>query len=186
MLQTLTPAVLTVMDEMSMLGRMFMGKILYRVQGVLGDAPEHYGRSVSMGGLDVVVTGHPAQIRMVGDDYWWKPGPYTGKAKNLPPRQSEGPEDAPKPEDLVAQARLFLAEFEDVVILQKLQRLDEDGDDSMTPAERTRYKQEAQRWRGVTGRMADLEWSEEDWAWLSQRNRSVLVTTAGPRGAAGV
>ena len=25
------------------------------------------------------------------------------------------------------------------------------------PAERTRYKQEAQRWRGVTGRMADLE-----------------------------
>ena len=55
----------------------------------MGAAPEHYGKAVSLGGLDVVVTGHPAQIKSVGDDYWWKEGQYTGRAKNLPPRQSE-------------------------------------------------------------------------------------------------
>ena len=43
LLKVLRPAVLAVMDEMSMIGRMFMGKILYRVHGVLGAVPEHYG-----------------------------------------------------------------------------------------------------------------------------------------------
>ena len=87
--QTLKPAVLAVMDEMSMIGRMFMGKILHRVENVLGAAPRQYGRVVSLGGLDAVVTGHPAQIKSVGDEYWWKEGPCKGRAKNLPPRQSE-------------------------------------------------------------------------------------------------
>ena len=157
----LKPAVLAVMDEMSMIGRMFMGKILHRVENVLGASPRHYGKVVSLGGLDAVVTSHPAQIKSVGDDYWWKEGPYKGRAKNLPPRQSEAADDAPRPEEFVSFARMFLSEFDDVVILQKLQRLHE-GDESMPPGQRAAYQQEAERWRAATRRVADQEWDEKE------------------------
>ena len=59
-------ALLAVMDELSMIGRSFMGKILDRVGTVKAlDVTETYGRGrqVSMGGLDVVLTGHCAQIK---------------------------------------------------------------------------------------------------------------------------
>ena len=62
------------------------------------------------------------------------------------------------------------------MLLQRLQRLDM-GHDEMAPEERAEYVAEAERWREVIRRMADLEWTPEDHEWLSKRNRSVLELT---------
>ena len=168
-------AILAVMDEMSMIGRSFLGKILDRVGTVkAADVSSDFGRGreVSMGGLDVMLTGHCAQIKGVCEEYLWKAGAYSGKAQNLGPGGVR-PDGAKTPGEFVDMSRLFLNEFDDAVILQRLQRLDEDGDAA--------YKAEAARWRDVTARMADLEWTPEDRDWLAQRNVSALRATAAGR-----
>lgn len=75
---------LAVLDEFSMIGRIFMGKVLFRVAEFLGTMPRSYGRFVSMGGLDVVLAGHAAQIKPVGDERLYKKGAYKGKGLNKP------------------------------------------------------------------------------------------------------
>ena len=75
------------------------------------------------------------------------------------------------------KARLFLAAFEDVALLLNTHRVDEDGDKSWSAERRERYRLDAQRFLAVTRRMADLEWTREDWRWLSTRNARALLTT---------
>jgi hypothetical protein len=129
---------------------------------------------MSMGGLEVVLTGDPAQIKPIGDERMWKPGAYTGKAKNKRRSDTEPPPEARSVQSFVDMCHLFREEFEDVVILQKVHRsLHADGGDSLSEQEAA----EQQRFLEVTGRMADLEWTREGHAWLSQRNRSVLKLT---------
>ena len=132
-------------------------------------------KHMSMGGLEVVMTGDPAQIKPIGDERMWKPGGYTGKAKNKPRKDVEAPVDAPSVDKFVDMCRLFREEFEDVVILQTVHRsLDGDGSNA---ALSEACGAEQQRFLEVTGRMADLEWTREDHAWLSQRNRSLMKLT---------
>ena len=70
---------LSVLDEFSMLGRQFMGKVLYRTGEILRENMQWFGkRAVSFGGLDVVLAGHSAQIKPVGDERLWKRGAYEG------------------------------------------------------------------------------------------------------------
>ena len=130
----------------------------------------------SLAGLDVVLAGHLAQAAPIGDDPLYKPGRYQGKGVNKPPDNYRGP--APKTlAEFVDTARLFLAEFEDVALLLNTHRVDEDGDKSWSAGRRERYRLDAQRFLAVTRRMADLEWTREDWRWLSTRNARSLLTT---------
>ena len=130
---------------------------------------------MSMGGLEVVMTGDPAQIKPIGDDRIWKPGTYTGKAKNKPRQDVVAPVDAPSVGRFVDMCRLFIEEFEDVVILQKVHRSLDAGGRNSSLSEACAAEQ--RRFLEVTRRMADLEWTREDHAWLSQRNRSLLKLT---------
>ena len=152
-------------------------QVLYRaeqaMEGVLASAGVE--KHMSMGGLEVVMTGDPAQIKPIGDDRMWKPGVYKGKAKNKRRKDVEAPVDAPSVDKFVDMCRLFREEFEDVVILQKVHR-SLDGDGSNVSLSEV-CAAEQQRFLDVTGRMADLEWTREDHAWLSHRNRSSLKLT---------
>ena len=67
-------------------------------------------------------------------------------------------------------------EFEDVALLRSVWRID-DGNDSMTPAERSAYRSEADKFLSVTSRMAELEWTQHNHSWLAKRNRSALMAT---------
>ena len=148
-----------------------MGGVLARSLGV--------EKHMSMGGLEVVMTGDPAQIKPIGDDRMWKPGEYKGKAKNKRRKDVEAPVDAPSVNSFVDRCRLFREEFEDVVILQNVHR-SLVGDGSAGSLSEV-GQAEQQRFLEVTRRMADLEWTREDHAWLSQRNRSSLKMTAEGR-----
>ena len=160
-----------VLDEFSMLGKVFMGKMLLRARDIFGSKPAEFRRDVSMGGLDVIVAGHSAQAQPIGDDSLCKVGPYTGRGRNQP-KDGVDP-TAPSCEDLSNDAELFMKEFEDVTLLRRVWRLD-DGTDDMSPEEREAYRAEADKFLEVLGRMADLEWTPADHAWLQQRRRSVL------------
>ena len=94
-----------------MIGKIFMGKMLFRARNVLGSAPAAFGRDVSMGGLDVILSGHGAQAQPIGQDSLGKVGPYTGKATNQP-KDGFDP-TAPTAQDLSNDAELFMKEFED-------------------------------------------------------------------------
>ena len=56
-----------ILDEWSMLGKVFMGKQLFRARNVFGSKPAAFRRDVSMGGLDVMLSGHGAQATPIGD-----------------------------------------------------------------------------------------------------------------------
>ena len=57
---------LLLVDERSMIGRMFLGKIAHRLEEVLGsgDGP----RGATLGGRDLLLVGDDKQIRPIGDD----------------------------------------------------------------------------------------------------------------------
>ena len=183
----LSKASLAVLDEFSMLGRQFMGKILYRVGQVLGGTPRRFGggRAVSMGGLDVILAGHSAQNKPVGDEPLFKMGPYCGKGLNKPSK-GERPADAPTCSALVDRACLFRDEIlqdpdGDVVILRQVHRVDETGSAELSESARRLFSDEAERFLEATGRLADLTWTQQDHAWLARRNRSALQATEGGR-----
>ena len=93
---------LGVFDEYSMLGKAFLGKILFRAREA-EDPPS----GLSLGGLDVILAGHLAQAAPIGDDPLYKPGAYKGKGLNKPPDSYKGAEPKTLAE-FVSDARLFL------------------------------------------------------------------------------
>ena len=79
-------SVLHILDEMSMLGRNFLGKILYKVQDILGKESAHAGGELpaeTMMGRDVILAGDNKQAPPISDEPLYKTGPYQGKAKNV-------------------------------------------------------------------------------------------------------
>ena len=72
------------------------------------------------------------------------------------------------------------AETGDVVILRTVHRLD-DGDETMREDVRAVYRAEGEKFVRVVGRLADCEWSVEEHAWLSLRNRSRLMRSEAGR-----
>jgi hypothetical protein len=75
---------------------------------------------------------------------------------------------------LVGQGLLVREECEDVVILRGMHRRD-DGEHIENATERQAYCAEADEFVRVCRGMADCEWTRQDHAWLSRRNRSVLI-----------
>ena len=57
-------------------------------------------------------------------------------------------------------------------------RVDEDGDESWSAERREAYKANAQKFLEVTRRMADLEWTRQDWQFLAKRNKRTLLSSA--------
>ena len=107
-----------VLDEFSMLGKIFTGKMLLRARDVWGSKPPAFRRDVTMGGLDVIVAGHSAQAQPIGDDSLCKVGPYTGRGRNQPKDGVDA--TAPSCEALSNDAELFMKEFEDVALLRRV------------------------------------------------------------------
>ena len=155
-----------ILDERSMIGRMFLGKIKRRSQEALGAGDG--GKNATLGNRDFLMVGDDKQIEPIGDSSLFVDRPYTGNAKQAV--------DGPPPGDLVDDGRLLRAECEDVVILRGMHRRD-DGKGIADETERKNYCEEADEFVRVCRRMADCEWTRQEHAWLSQRNKSVLMST---------
>ena len=168
-----------IFDEFSMLGRAFVGKILFRVRDAqLKRTPQWW-----LAGMDALFAGHLAQAAQIGDEPLYQPGRYKGKGLNKPPDNYRGEKEGHKSlAELVEDARLFLSEFDDVAMLRNTHRVDDSGDPSWSPEVKAQYKQRADRFLEVTRKMADLEWTRGDHAWLAQRNKRALL--ASPDGRA--
>jgi hypothetical protein len=172
-------AVLIIMDELSMIGRQMLGKTDTRACEVLGSGGARYGEAaVSFGGRDVLLAGDPKQCQPIGDDPMYKEGEYKGRGR----KRGDGDDDTVAAEDLSNRGLTIRKEFRDVVILQKVWRLD-DGHDGMSAEERAAYREAADRFLSVTRGMVDCTWTPEDRDWLAQRNRTVLARTREGRAA---
>ena len=164
---------LFVMDEMSMIGRQMLGKVEFKVQDVLGNAPGDGGKDVFLGGVDSVLAGDPKQAPPIGDEPLYTEGEYCKKGQNKPRGSDSTPPGAWDTKKLVRMGMLVRNSFQDVVELREVHRYD-DGDENMPEEEREKYRQEAKEFLRVMRGMADCTWTPTDWAWLSRRNRSSL------------
>ena len=168
---------LIVMDELSMIGRQMLGKSDTRAAEVLGSGESAYGSPAqSFGGRDMVLAGDPKQCQPIGDDPLYKDGEYKGRGS----RRDDCDDGVVAAEDLSNRGLTVRKEFQDCVVLQTVWRLD-DGDDSMSPADRAAYRDDADEFLRVTRALADCEWTQADHAWLARRNRSNLSRTAAGR-----
>ena len=103
-----------------------------------------------------------------------KKGPYTGRAENRPKRENA---EAPTMQSLVGRANVFRDSFDDVVILREVHRVERKMA-GLSAEEAERYRDEADRFLEVLGRLADLRWDpQKDWPFLQSRNRSILRRT---------
>jgi len=158
-----------IIDEYSMVGRQMLGKVLYKARECLPGIK-------SMGGKDVVLAGDAKQAAPIGDEPMFRVGAYRGKGLNKP-RRGEAAEDAPTLPELTRQGELFREEFQDVVILRKVHRIDKSASSGMDAASAARFEEDADEFLTVTNGMANCTWTPRDHAWLALRNRSALAKT---------
>ena len=170
-LNRLRRATMCVFDEFSMIGRQVFGKIVYRTNELLKN---HDG--LPFKGKDVVLAGDPRQAQPVADEFLFKAGAYAGDKLNRPKKGKASP-GSPDMVGLVDQGRLFLASFDDAVILRRVHRIDRDGVAGMSPEEVATYIAEAEEFLEITGEMADCEWTKKQYDVLARRNRSTLRLT---------
>ena len=161
---------LIILDERSMIGRMFVGKMVSRVREFLGDGSGPPG--TTLGGQDLLMIGDDKQCAPIGDEPQYQEGGYAGRSK--------GVEDGPRPDALVGLGLSLRNECRDVVVLRTVHRLD-DGDAGMAEDVRAAYRADGEKFVRVVGRLADCQWKAEEHAWLSQRNRSRLMRTEAGR-----
>ena len=76
---------------------------------------------------------------------------------------------------------MFLNDFRGVVMLLAAHRVDEEGDPSWSSERLAQYQQDAKRFLDVTRRMADLDWTHEEWRFLGRRKASAVPAAAGCR-----
>jgi hypothetical protein len=159
---------LILLDERSMIGRMFLGKIACRMEEFT-EGERGVPCGASMGNRDFVMVGDDRQIAPVGDSSLHQEGAYDGKAI--------GAEDGPRPDEIVGKGLLLRDECKDVVILRQVHRLDK-GEHIADPVERAEYCAQGDKYVRVMQRLADCEITEPEYAWLcSMCNRSSLLST---------
>ena len=167
---------LFVMDEMSMIGRMMLGKIEFKVRDTLGQKVGAGGEDLLLGGKDTVLSGDPKQAPPLGDEPMWREGEYRGKGKNKPKGSDGTPPGAKSAKELVRLGLMARNTFQDVALLRQVHRVRDPGAD--VPEERREsYRNDAAEFLHVTKAMADCTWTPEERAWLARRNRSVLQMT---------
>ena len=93
---------LAVFDEFSMLGKGFLGKVLYRAR----DAAPDSSQGLSLFGLDCILAGHLAQAAPIGDDPLYYTGKCKGEGLNKPKDDYKG-KWPPSLATLVDEARTF-------------------------------------------------------------------------------
>ena len=163
-----------VIDEFSMVGRQMLGKIVFKTHESLGGDGD-----ATMGGKDVALAGDLKQAPPIGSEPMFRYGPYRGKGLNKP-RHGDMPSDSPTTATLTMQGEAFREEFQDVVILRNVHRIDREAK-NMSPEAAAQYEQDAVRFLEVTNGMANCTWTLQDHAWLSRRNRSFLERTEAGR-----
>jgi len=147
-------------DEISMVGRQFMGKIDSRLkQGKAGEP----NADESLGGLSCVCVGDPAQCEALKDQQIYDVNPHRQTASD------EVPECA-----LHSNIGLSVySEFDDVIILSTVHRLRFIEKETMTQEE-IEYNERATRCMNTLHKLRDLRWNLEDYYWLCKRKRSML------------
>ena len=128
----------------------------------------------------MVLAGDPKQAPPIGDDPLYRDGAYTGRGKNLPPRQQEAPTNAWSMAKFHTVGNGLLREFEDVVRLRKVHRYAEERE-NVAAEDREEFQRDARRFLDVTRGMADCTWKPEDHQWLSRRNKTRLAQTVKGR-----
>ena len=166
----LKDAALFILDEFSMVGRQMLGKILIRAQEVFGDSGGE-----PFPDRDFVMAGDPKQAQPVCDEAMYKEGSYKGRAHNKP-KKGSAPPGTQDIGSMTDRAMLFRDSFDDVVLLRQVHRVTYEAD-GMSEPEQDKYREEAEKFLDVTGRMADCTWTLQDHAFLQARNRSVLRRT---------
>ena len=166
----LQAAKLHVIDEFSMMGKSLLGKIDFRNQECLEreDVPWE-----SFGGADAMLSGDCKQAPSLQGAPLYIVGPYTGTGMNKP-KNKPAPPGTPSLADLYARGELLREEFQDVVILQNVHRIEKEAS-GMDAVEAAQYEADADRFLRLTAGLADCVWTPEDYAWL--RNWSVFLLT---------
>ena len=121
------------------------------------------------------MSGDARQAQPIGNEPMHRVGPYRGRGVNKP-RKGQAPPDTPSLEGLTERGELFREEFQDVVILREVHRIERQAD-SLSDEEQRHYADEAEKFLEVTDRMADCCWTLQEHAWLARRNRSRLSLT---------
>ena len=80
-------------------------------------------------------------------------------------------------EALTNSAELFLKEFEDVVLLRTVHRVDYGDARDGSGVDWSQYAADADKFLDVTLKMASCTWTLQEHAWLAKRNRSTLFAT---------
>ena len=182
-LRRLRSATVVVMDEFSMIGRQMMGKICFKANDMLRRDHAEAGQLTSMGGKDVMLSGDPDQAKPICDESGHKEGAYKGEGGNKPRdaqgRAKEKPAGALDLSELVGLGVAFRKEFDDAVLLSQRHRLTDPTKADVADEDREAFIADAERFREVTDRMSDLSWTEDDYKWLAQRNRSEMARRPG-------
>ena len=151
---------LVLFDEISMVGRQFMGKIDDRLHQAKGNRVD---KTLSLGGLSCVCVGDPAQCEALRDQQIYDPTPH----KNT--RDGETSDAA-----RFSNLGLFVYnEFDDVIILQTVHRKHTIDDDELTDTQKL-YNERANKFQDLLLKLRDLRWTLKDYYWLVQRKRSRL------------
>ena len=154
-------------DEISMVGRQFMGKIDSRLrQGTAGRTDSDR----SLGGLSCVVVGDPAQCEALQDQQLY----------DLDPHKRTADDAAPECARHSNVGLSVYAEFDDVIILSTLHRLRFIKKEQLTPEEQ-QYNDRATRWMQTLRRLRDLDWNLDDYRWLCKRKRCFMTPSERAR-----
>ena len=134
-LSRLKAASLFVLDEFSMVGRVMLGKVVYKTRECLGGVG-------TMGDQDMILSGDVRQAPPVAEEPIYKVGRYTGRGKNLPPKGSpEG--EAPSTEAFSNRGELLREEFVDAVILRSVHRIDRGENSGLSGEALSKYAADA-------------------------------------------
>ena len=163
---------LFVLDELSMIGRMMLGKIEFQVRDHLGNQPSSDGSEVFMGNKDLVLCGDPKQCPPIGDDPMYRNGECSGRGENKPSGAQDVPPGAWSAKRLVRVGLLLRDSCQDVVILRKVHRY-QDYDESVPPENRALYADEAVKFLAATRGMADCTWRR---GWEVIRHGDFFIT----------
>ena len=144
-------------DEMSMIGRQFMGRIDSRLnQATAGSNPT----GASLGGISSILSGDPAQCEAISDQQ-----PYDTCAH----RETASAGESKK----VALSNTGLAiyeEFDHVVILSKIHRLTQLGEPKA--GDQKEYNARCVRFAQIQLRMRDMTLTHDDYFWLCKLKRN--------------
>ena len=146
-------------DEVSMVGRQFMGKIDARLKQGKAGAP---GADESLGGLSCVCVGDPAQCEAMKDQQLY----------DVTPHKDTGSEQAKESARFSNIGLSVYDEFEDVIILSTVHRLRFIEKPNMSQ-EDIDYNDRATRFMNTLHKLRDLRWKLEDYFWLCKRKRSM-------------